>query len=910
MFSIVKNNKNKLNNKRRVKESAVSLISLIVTIIVLLILASIAIKISSGDAGVIKKAKKSASIYENTSEDESETMDDYARKLKKFVKAPRAENIEFKADITEWTTNDVTVTATSDDPDCEIELKSEDSDWSVRKDNKITVSRNQQINARLKNLIDKYSEDVATYNVTNIDRLAPTNTAPTATATTNSITVTNKQTDSGSGIVSIQYQIKKKGNSTWEPLQSSAIFSGLIQNTEYNIRTHAVDKVGNSSDSLETTIKTKSLAEVGVATASPTSLTSGDVTVTLPTEKNLTTLYTTDGSIPTLSSTKYTNPFTVSSNCTVTFIYTDGNNVNSAGTIKISNIDKTIYKITYNLNGGTANNPDTYKVDTDTITLSNPTKEKNIFVGWTGSNGNTPQTEVKINKGSSGDKSFTANWTPEPYKLSISDTSNYGTFDVYVDGNPVQTGLTSCNVDVGYGQKYEIKVSCLSGIVCDSTDLSGTMSDNVTKTLTFSRAPVNLDYYSFNTSIKRWLNDTEYSISGESTALIDNNVKNIIFYANVVAPSGTILKMGDVDVYGTLSNGELKLQTRGSHYVMPEDYSKMFRSFYALTSINYNNCVDLSKIRVAEKTFENCKSLGDVNISSLFGENVTNLSECFISSGVKSVTFGKLNNAVNLFKTFTDCKNLSNFTVVDGAVIKPTIMEGTFISCTALRSFTFAANKWDFSQVSTFTSLFQDASNLTSVNIEVQQKGISNKNISYNSMFNRCTNITSITLNFGSAPNAGANCRAMFQGCEKLQTLNMGNSNIGTIYNGSFMFNDCYSIQYINLLGHAKQISGYPNATTDMDGASLNSMFADCRSLRRIFFNQPTDIVVAYYATGESMFVNDSKLEGFINGSNATFNSRFHTSDNLSSIYAKNTDSPRSGVAGTGGFFWTSGAHN
>ena len=112
------------------------------------------------------------------------------------------------------------------------------------------------------------------------------------------------------------------------------------------------------------------------------------------------------------------------------------------------------------------------------------------------------------------------------------------------------------------------------------------------------------------------------------------------------------------------------------------------------------------------------------------------------------------------------------------------------------------------------------------------------------------------------------------------------------------------------MLGHAKQISGYPNATTDMDGASLNSMFADCRSLRRIFFNQPTDIVVAYYATGESMFVNDSKLEGFINGSNATFNSRFHTSDNLSSIYAKNTDSPRSGVAGTGGFFWTSGAHN
>lgn len=910
MFLIIKKYNEKLSKICKNEEKGVTLISLIIIIIILIILATIAIRSSFGNKGIIKNARKSVKIYENTSLNELKMLNELDGQLKTYVDKPKATTIRFTADVTDWTNGDVTVTAQTIDIGFEIELKSEVSDWNVRENNAITVTSNQQISARLKNKEGKYSEDIATYNVTNIDKEGPTTTAPTAISTTNSITVTNKQTDNESGIVLIQYQIKKKSDTTWSTLQSSAIFSGLIQNTEYDVRTHAIDKVGNSSDSVVTTIRTKSLAEVGVATASPTSLTSGDVIVTLPTEKNLTTLYTTDGNVPTLSSIKYTEPFIVSSNCTITFIYTDGNNVNSAGTIKISNIDKTIYKITYDLNGGTATNPDTYKVDTDTITLSNPTKEKYIFTGWTGSNGNTPQTEVKINKGSSGNKNFTANWTPKSYKLTVSDTSNYCTFDVYIDEQLVKSGVTGCNVDVKYNQKYEIKVSCLSGIVCDSTDLSGTMSDNVTKTLTFSRAPVNLDYYSFNTSIKRWLNDTEYSISGESTALIDNNVKNIIFYANVVAPSGTILKMGDVDVYGTLSNGELKLQTRGSHYVMPEDYSKMFRSFYALTSINYNNCVDLSKIRVAEKTFENCKSLGDVNISSLFGENVTNLSECFISSGVKSVTFGKLNNAVNLFKTFTDCKNLSNFTVVDGAVIKPTIMEGTFISCTALRSFTFAANKWDFSQVSTFTSLFQDASNLTSVNIEVQQKGISNKNISYNSMFNRCTNITSITLNFGSAPNAGANCRAMFQGCEKLQTLNMGNSNIGTIYNGSFMFNDCYSIQYINLLGHAKQISGYPNATTDMDGASLNSMFADCRSLRRIFFNQPTDIVVAYYATGESMFVNDSKLEGFINGSNATFNSRFHTSDNLSSIYAKNTDSPRSGVAGTGGFFWTSGAHN
>ena len=214
MFSIIKKYKRNLNNICKIREKGVSLISLIVIIIVLLILAGVTIKISSGDSGLIKKTKKGVAMYQNASVNESETLNEYARKLKTFVEVPKAETIEFKADITGWTTKDVTITATSDDPDYEIELKSEDSDWSVRKDNKITVSKNQQINARLKNLVDKYSEDVATYNVTNIDKDAPDKTAPALKATTNSITVTFKQKDDGSGIAKREYSIDN--GATWK----------------------------------------------------------------------------------------------------------------------------------------------------------------------------------------------------------------------------------------------------------------------------------------------------------------------------------------------------------------------------------------------------------------------------------------------------------------------------------------------------------------------------------------------------------------------------------------------------------------------------------------------------------------------------------------------------------------------
>ena len=77
----------------------------------------------------------------------------------------------------------------------------------------------------------------------------------------------------------------------------------------------------------------------------------------------------------------------------------------------------TRYNITYNLNGGTATNPTYYYSDMMTITLNNPTKSGYYFVGWTGSNGDTPELTVTIPSGSTGDKTYTANWIISNYDI-------------------------------------------------------------------------------------------------------------------------------------------------------------------------------------------------------------------------------------------------------------------------------------------------------------------------------------------------------------------------------------------------------------------------------------------------------------------------------------------------------------
>ena len=87
------------------------------------------------------------------------------------------------------------------------------------------------------------------------------------------------------------------------------------------------------------------------------------------------------------------------------------------------------YTITYNLNGGNVStaNPASYNVTTNTFTLNNPTRAGYTFAGWTGSNGETPQTTVQITKGSTGNKTYTANWTPITYTITYDLAGGQGT---------------------------------------------------------------------------------------------------------------------------------------------------------------------------------------------------------------------------------------------------------------------------------------------------------------------------------------------------------------------------------------------------------------------------------------------------------------------------------------------------
>lgn len=97
------------------------------------------------------------------------------------------------------------------------------------------------------------------------------------------------------------------------------------------------------------------------------------------------------------------------------------------------------YTITYTLNGGTnaAGNPTTYNIESNTITLANPTRNGYTFNGWYSEAAFTNQI-TEITTGSTGNTTLHAKWTATTYNITY--TLNGGTNSV---NNPATYNIES-----------------------------------------------------------------------------------------------------------------------------------------------------------------------------------------------------------------------------------------------------------------------------------------------------------------------------------------------------------------------------------------------------------------------------------------------------------------------------------
>ena len=145
------------------------------------------------------------------------------------------------------------------------------------------------------------------------------------------------------------------------------------------------------------------------------------------------------------------------------------------------------YEIHYELDGGvieSGDNPVSYTVSGESFTLRAPVKPGYRFDGWTGSNGQQPQDTVTVVKGSVGNLTFRANWTPRgdiDYAVKIYYQRADGTYSDTPDKTEAWKGETNFQVTISAatyireGFEPDTEKSQVSGTVVPDGSLCLTM---------------------------------------------------------------------------------------------------------------------------------------------------------------------------------------------------------------------------------------------------------------------------------------------------------------------------------------------------------------------------------------------------------------------------------------------------
>lgn len=219
----------------------------------------------------------------------------------------------------------------------------------------------------------------------------------------------------------------------------------------------------------------------------------------------------------------------------------NGYTVPATQTVAFEDTSKTVtftyvpieYTITCDVNGGNplSNQKISYNIESSAITLPLPTCKGMEFTGWTGSNGTDPQKTVTIANGSTGNRSYKANWSVNSYVLDLNGildgSSNggiaeYGTADVYINGVLKADDVSDFCQEIPYGSTYEIKdIKATAGHVYAGTDqsLKGTMgTSRVNISLKFNTKKTVVNFMrNYNSSDATKSSETyTYGVSGQS----------------------------------------------------------------------------------------------------------------------------------------------------------------------------------------------------------------------------------------------------------------------------------------------------------------------------------------------------------------------------------------------------------
>ena len=222
-------------------------------------------------------------------------------------------------------------------------------------------------------------------------------------------------------------------------------------------------------------------------------------------------------------------------------------------------------------------------------------------------------------------------------------------------------------------------------------------------------------------------------------------------------------------IWGWISEGQLKWWTDATTVYLPDDCSDFFNSATKVANVDFSE-FDAAKITTMSSMFAGNDALQSVK----FGNNFH---------------AGSLTNTSNMFNgctVLTSLSDLEKFNAEEGTLLDTSHM---FEGCKAITSISFG-DGFDITNVTTMQSMFRGCEAATTINVSGLTPTVV-ADASY--IFNDCKNVGSLDLrnwDFGSVTTLDK----AFSGCERLATLNSDTWTLNNCRYMNYAFENCHSL--------------------------------------------------------------------------------------------------------------------
>ena len=257
-------------------------------------------------------------------------------------------------------------------------------------------------------------------------------------------------------------------------------------------------------------------------------------------------------------------------------------------------------------------------------------------------------------------------------------------------------------------------------------------------------------------------------------AQLAEDTKAIKFIAN--SKVVTEHQIGTSPAYMQLNGTTLEIHTAAKEFIFNKSCSDMFSTingttkFANITTIDFNGCINTSKVTKLGWMFYGCSALNSLDLSSFNTANVTDMNRMFFRcQALNSLDLSNFNtaNVTDMSSMFDTCQALESLNLSSFNTAKVANMDYMFDTCEALES--------------VYLSSF-DTANVT--NME--------------GMFRKCKALKSLNLSSFDTANV-TNMSSMFYECKALNSLDLSNFNTANVTNMSYMFCTCQALESLDI---------------------------------------------------------------------------------------------------------------